>query len=127
MWHFVSRSFLTRLCGGVFYWIKEDKTQCAKFELHNKLRLGHVDARIMRWFRGHPFVSEWMDTLGFYLVSLALSQMIPVFLRFVDCRDWLISNLPSATFGRATYPRKCLSILLRNIITINLIGMVDHV
>jgi len=98
--------FLTRLCGGVFYWLQD--TQCTKFALHNKLRLGHMDARIMRWFRCHPRVSEWMDIVGFYLVSMTTATVVPGFLSLFDMRNSFLSDLPSKLYNRHTYARSML-------------------
>jgi len=102
---------LSRMCGGIFYWLQEDFLSGAKFALHNRLRLGHADAVVMKWIKKHETIAEWVDIVGFYLVAICVARTIPCLLWFFDLRDSIVNNLPSNEFeGLTTWSKNMLDV-----------------
>ena len=91
---------LSRLTGGIWGWVNDDTYAAVKFDMHNRLRLRELDARILRWFRRHPVVKCVVDVVSLYLCFMTVAY----FLQFgampalLNVRDDIVSALPSSRF-----------------------------
>jgi hypothetical protein len=100
----IAVSLLTiRLTGGVFEWVSNERHDTAKFDLHNRIRLGYRDAKLHLWFRQHATFKFFLDTLAVYICLVGVSYLHYRLLSpFFANRDWLIDNLPSKAQGMET-------------------------
>ena len=94
--------FLSRLCGGLWYFSSDPHYLAAKFDLHNRLRLHLWDAKILRWFIHNPKIKFFIDYLAVYLALIGVSYFQVKFLGILDQRGKLVANLPSAEYGVTT-------------------------
>jgi hypothetical protein len=100
----IAVSLLTiRLTGGVFEWVSTERHDAAKFELHNRIRLGYRDAKVHLWFRRHTTIKFVLDNVAVYICLVGVSYLhYQVLSPFFADRDWLIDNLPSKAQGMET-------------------------
>ena len=57
---------LLRITGGMWKYLDYDSYDRIKFDMHNRLRLGKVDACVARWFRQHPKIQAFANLVAFY-------------------------------------------------------------
>jgi hypothetical protein len=100
----IAVSLLTiRLTGGVFEWVSNERHETAKFDLHNRIRLGDRDAKVHLWFRQHATMKFVLNTIAVYICLVGVSYLHYRLLSpFFANRDWLIDNLPSKAKGMDT-------------------------
>jgi len=89
---------LPRLTGGVWTWANDDAYAAVKFDMHNRLRLRQLDARILRWFRRHRAIRSVVDIVSLYLQYMAVSFFLQYYVvpALLDVRDGVLSTLPSS-------------------------------
>lgn len=93
---------LTRLTGGLWSWLDEDAYAAVKFDLHNRLRMREIDARVLLWFRRHRRIKMGVDVMALYLCFMTLSYLLSyVLLPAVlgDASGDLVNGLPSIVSG----------------------------
>uniref|UniRef100_A0A7S2UPP0 Uncharacterized protein n=1 Tax=Attheya septentrionalis TaxID=420275 RepID=A0A7S2UPP0_9STRA len=87
---------LSRASGYLWSWINEEKRECVRFDMHNRLRLGTYDARLLRWFRRHTHFKIAVNTLSLYLCFIGVAYWLNVMLyHCCDVRSRLLETLPS--------------------------------
>jgi len=102
---FVVGIFLLRLTGSIWNWGTVSLYEGVKFDLHNKLRLGDIDIKFIRWVNKRKRLQQFLSIIGIYLcfisVEFALSEL---FLPKV-CRvsDKVIEGLPIKVHGMETW------------------------
>jgi hypothetical protein len=79
---FILGVLILRLSGNLWDWLDEESYGLVKLELHNRERLGYVDAKLHRWLRGTSLKS-FANLLGFYLAYWALYNLYFVALDLV--------------------------------------------
>lgn len=91
--------FLTRLTGGVWVWVNLERHEMAKFDLHNRVRLGYWDAKLHLWFRQHETIKFILDNFAIYvcLVGVAYFQF-RLFAPLFEDRTWILDKLPSRAY-----------------------------
>lgn len=91
--------FLSRLTGGIWGWVKDDTYAAVKFDMHNRLRLRELDARILRWFRRHSVIKCVVDIIALYLCFMTVSYFLQygVIPTILDARDEVLNSLPSSS------------------------------
>lgn len=92
---------LTRISGSVWSWLSSDRYEGAKFDMHNKIRLGHKDARILRWIRKRKFIRIFLDVAGVYFIFIAITYVLNDILLYAVCdvKEDIRTNLPSYENG----------------------------
>lgn len=90
----------SRLTGAVYGWVDEPTHAAARFDLHNRLRLGTWDARSVRWFKRHPRTRCAVDTVALYLCFIAVGfglhyGALPA---AIDQRAAIVEGLPSLKY-----------------------------
>jgi len=107
---------LLRLTGGLWEWSSIPNHAAAKFELHNRIRMGYWDARIHRWFRQTQpsnnkcniqlrTLRKLVEFLALYMccASVAHFQYL-VLVPFTSDRTWVLEQLPSNQYGETIPP-----------------------
>lgn len=92
---------LTRISGSVWNWLSCDRYEGAKFDMHNKIRLGHKDAKILRWIRKRKYIRIFLDVAGVYLIFIAITYVLNDILLYAICdvKEDIRPNLPSYKSG----------------------------
>jgi hypothetical protein len=94
--------FLTRISGYLWWYVDKNTYRCVKFDMHNRIRHGHWDARILRWFRKRPSLQITVGLVGLYLCFIPVVYYQSQMLSILDIRQQLPERLPSSKFGVVT-------------------------
>ena len=101
---------LLRLSSDIFWWLSDRNYDCIKFDLHNRLRLGRGDARLLVTVRERPLVRVTFFMTGFSLCYLATMVLLWQYGKQpLDQKDELLRQLPSLTLDRP--PRQTLALI----------------
>jgi len=74
-----------RASGYLYWWLNGTDYQCIKLDLHNRLRLGHVEARLLHWIKQRPALRAALCIVGYHLVYKVVLQVYElVYYRFVN-------------------------------------------
>ena len=98
---FLAGVALTRMSGSIWNWLNSDRYEGAKFSMHNKLRLGHLDARLLRWIRKRKHFRLLMDIAGVYLCFISVAYALNELLlpTICDSKMRVLEDLPSRLNG----------------------------
>ena len=89
-----------RITGGIFDWVGDAVYGRVKFDMHNRLRLGKSDAKLVRWFHHHEHIRTFLNVFAFFACSFAVNQLQDQALGMAfDKREELFANLPSVKNG----------------------------
>jgi len=95
---------LVRMSGSIWNWLSSDLYEGVKFDMHNKLRLQDLDARLLRWIRKRKHIRLILDIVGVYLcfisIGYALNEVLLPAVCSIDNR--VLEQLPSRTYGMDT-------------------------
>lgn len=58
---------LLRMTGGIWSYLTWESYRRVKFDMHNRLHQGKVDARVARWFRQHTAFRDFLNMVAFYI------------------------------------------------------------
>ncbi len=94
---------MLRMSGGLWDWLSDEKYERVKFDAHNRLRLGSLDARIHRWFRRRPNLQTLMNIVAFYLIYGSVCQLHDRCLHAFEKRHVIFRDLPSVKQGILTH------------------------
>ena len=87
---------LLRLTGGVWSYLDYTSYCRVKFDMHNRLRMGKMDAYIVRWFRQHGIIRNFLNLVAFY----ATFEFVVYFHeRYIELADFYLVVL-TANLGR---------------------------
>ena len=102
---FVVGVLLLRVTGSIWNWCSCDLYYGVKFDLHNKIRLGDIDAKIIRWIQKRKRIQQLLSILGIYMcfisVEFALSELLLPAVCSVPNK--VIEELPSQVHGVETW------------------------
>jgi hypothetical protein len=93
---------LLRLSGGLFTsWTNDETYEGAKFDMHNKIRLGDWDAKVMKWLRRKRKLRVVLDIFAVYMCFISVGfftseKLLPA---VCDRRQEVYEGLPSHTYG----------------------------
>jgi len=73
-----------RMTGGMWSYLVYESYGRVKFDLHNRLRLGKVDAHVVMWFRQHPKIQTFVDLVAFYTSFLCISYLHERMMEILD-------------------------------------------
>jgi len=92
---------LTRMSGSIWNWLNSDRYEGAKFSMHNKLRLGHSDARLLSWIRKRKRIRLFLDIAGVYLCFISVAYALNELLlpTICDSKMHVLESLPSRLNG----------------------------
>lgn len=114
---FVVGVLLLRVTGSIWNWCSCDLYYGVKFDLHNKIRLGDIDAKIIRWIQKRKRIQQLLSILGIYMcfisVEFALSELLLPAVCSVPNK--LIEELPSQVHGVETWLDRALNYRLSKI------------
>jgi len=99
----VASIMVLRITGGIFEWVSDDVFVRVKFDMHNRLRLGNMDAKLVRWFHRHEHVRTFFNAFAFFACSFAVNHFQDQVLGMAcDKRESLFEELPSVKHGVIT-------------------------
>jgi len=99
---FIVGVLLMRLSSDLFWWLSDRTYECVKLDLHNRLRLGCWDARLLVWVRARPLVRVALFMTGFSLCYSSTMVLQSTYLkRPVDQREELLRHMPSVVAAAA--------------------------
>lgn len=92
---------LPRFTGGAWKWLNDDLYNGTRFEMHNRLRLGLLDAKIQLWFKKHKSFRDFVDLISVYFVYIGVVYYVCswLFPFLCDIKGSLLQNLPSKGYG----------------------------
>jgi len=103
---FVMGVLLVRMSGSIWNWLGSDLYEGVKFDMHNKLRLRDLDARLMRWIRKRKQIRLILDIVGVYMcfisIGYAWNELLLPAVCSVDSK--VLEQLPSRAYGVDTWP-----------------------
>ena len=104
--------FLMRVTGGCYNWGADSSFSLAKFDIHNKLRLGDMDAAILLWFSKRKTFRLFLEIIAFYLCFFAVDSFVSDYTleSLFDKRYEIVAKLPSRNNDSVnTYTKTVLS------------------
>jgi hypothetical protein len=87
---------LMRASGVLYWWLSDSDYGCVKFELHNRLRLGMWDARVLHWTSGTSWARCFLFVFGYYLCFESLLHFLYRSFMVWDQSESLMKQLPSS-------------------------------
>jgi len=102
---------LLRASGQLYWWLNNNDFHCIKFDYHNRLQLGHWDARFLKWMKGHPVLRAVLYFIGYQFCFMVVNDIFDYGFYFLDQRDQILQHLPSTQFentARCVNPRTLL-------------------
>jgi len=104
-WTFLIGLLLLRLSGGLFSWTNEETYEGAKFDMHNKIRLQDMDAKLMRWLRQKKSLRVIVDIFAVYMCFISVGYFTSEKFLPAVCgiRQSVYEGLPSHKYGVKTY------------------------
>jgi hypothetical protein len=97
---FVLGLVLMRFSGSLYWWLSDRDYGCVKFEMHNRLRLGRWDARVLQWARSRSYMRCFLFIFGYYLSFAGILHYVYRFYLLWDESDRLMRHLPSSAYDR---------------------------
>ena len=91
---------IARLSGWVYEFISDEDYESIKFDMHNSLIRGDLDARLLRWFKNHPVLRNILDVVSLYLCYLSANHLVTEYVMktFLDVRQNVLADLPSMKY-----------------------------
>lgn len=91
---------VARLSGSLYEFTSDDEYDRVKFDMHNKLKLGDFDARILRRVKKHPTVKVLLDLTALYLTYISANHLImeAMLKTFFDMTEDVTEGLPSMKY-----------------------------
>ena len=91
---------VARLSGSLYEFTSDDEYGRVKFDMHNKLKLGDFDARILRRVKKHPTVKLLLDVTALYLTYISANHLImeAMLKTFFDRTEDVTEGLPSMKY-----------------------------
>jgi hypothetical protein len=86
---------LTRISGYLYWWCSDQDYKCVKFAMHNRFKLGMLDAKILAWIRQYDMLRCAVYTVGYTLIYLGVTHFYARLAQFMDQRERLLRDLPS--------------------------------
>lgn len=83
---------LLRLTGGIYSYLDYTSYRRVKFDMHNRLRMGKMDAYIIRWFRQHYVLRQFLNLVAFYAV---FEFVVYFHERYIELADGYVMALTS--------------------------------
>mmetsp|Transcript_13638 Transcript_13638/g.20762 ORF Transcript_13638/g.20762 Transcript_13638/m.20762 type:complete len:404 (-) Transcript_13638:53-1264(-) len=91
---------LLRISGGLWEWSSLENHAMAKFELHNRIRLGYWDAKLHLWFRKRRRLKLIIQFASLYMCCAGIGHMqYLILVPFTADRTWILEQLPSKDHG----------------------------
>ena len=94
--------FLLRFTGGLWEYVSYETYDRIKFDMQNRIRLGKLDAVVMRFFHKHPIIYTFANACAFYISFNSVMWWHGRCLAAFDQRDIIFQSLPSVKQGIMT-------------------------
>jgi len=91
---------LARISGGLYEFTSEDAYNSIKFDMHNKLKLGDLDARFLRRIKKHPTAKLLLDVTSLYLTYISANHFLTetMLKNLFDKKEIVLEGLPSMKY-----------------------------
>ena len=91
---------MARVSGSLYEFTSDDEYNRVKFDMHNKLKLGDFDARILRRVKKYPTVKLLLDVTALYLTYISANHLImeAMLKTFFDRTEDVTEGLPSMKY-----------------------------
>jgi hypothetical protein len=88
---------VARVSGSLYEFTSDDEYDRVKFDMHNKLKLGDFDARIIRRVKKYPTAKLLLDVTALYLTYISANHLImeAMLKTFFDRTEDVTKSLPS--------------------------------
>jgi hypothetical protein len=93
---------LLRFSGGLWEYVSSETYERVKFDMHNRLRLGKLDALIMQWFHKRPNMYTFANAFAFFASYDSVVWLQERCLAAFDQREIIFQSLPSVKQGVMT-------------------------
>jgi hypothetical protein len=93
---------LLRFSGGLWEYGSSETYERVKFDMHNRVRLGKLDALIMQWFYKRPNMYTFANLFAFFASYDSVVWLHERCLAVFDQREIILQNLPSVKQGITT-------------------------
>lgn len=99
---FVVGAVLMRLSSDLFWWLSDQTYETVKFDLHNRVRLGCWDARLLVWVRDRSLVRITFFMAGFSMCYVSTMLLLSTYMKQpFDQKDELLRRMPSSMMEEA--------------------------
>lgn len=91
---------LARISGSLYEFTSDDAYSNIKFDMSNKLKLGDLDARTLRWIKKYPTAKLLLDVTALYLTYISANHFLTetMLKTFFDNKEDVLENLPSMKY-----------------------------
>lgn len=93
---------LLRFSGGLWEYVSSETYERVQFDMHNRLRLGKLDALIMQWFHKRPNMYTFVNAFAFFASYDSVVWLHERCLAAFDQREIIFQSLPSVKQGVTT-------------------------